>query len=130
VAEKTHLPRETLERLFRHHVFRLLLDEGAVSPDLVQDMLQWHPTGFDAYAGHEIDGHDTQALDHLAQYMAKGPVSLEKLVCTEESGQTRYRSTKAHPRHGDYRDFDPLQFLAELTGHIARPYERVTNYHG
>jgi hypothetical protein len=104
------LAPDALERLFQHHVFRLLLNEQALPEHVVQEMLQWHPTGFDAFIGHPIDGSDTRALEHLAQYMAKGPLALDRLSYTE-GGQARYRATKVHPRHGAYRDFDPLEFL-------------------
>jgi hypothetical protein len=108
----------------------MLLDEEAVSQDVVESMLQWPHSGFDAFTGQEIPGHDTESLENLAQYISKGPVSLQNLEYSDENHEACYRSEKIHPRHGQYRSFDPLEFLAELTTHIAQPYEKLTKTHG
>jgi hypothetical protein len=123
-------PRDVLEVLFKHRVFRMLLDEGAISEDLIESMLQWHHSGFDAFIGQEVSGNDRNALENLAQYIAKGPVSLQNLEYSREQQEVTYRTSNTHSRHGPSRTLDPLEFLAELTTHIAQPFERITNYHG
>jgi hypothetical protein len=124
------LPDDVLEKLFKHRVFRMLLDEEAVSQDVVESMLQWPHSGFDAFTGPAIPGDDTDGLENLAQYISKGPVSLQNLEYSEQNHEACYRSDKIHPRHGPYRSFDPLEFLAELAAHIAQPYEKLTKTHG
>jgi hypothetical protein len=124
------LDQHALHELFRHRVFRMLLDADAITPDVVETMLSWHHSGFDAFIGPEIDQGNLSALENLAQYIAKGPVSLQKLDYDAGTNQARYRSRNLHPRHGHARTFDPQEFLAELTAHIAQPYEKLTNYHG
>jgi hypothetical protein len=124
------LDRDALQELFRHRVFKMLLDADAITPDVVESMLAWHHSGFDAFIGPEIDGCNRNALENLAHYIAKGPVSLQKLDYNADANQALYRSQKPHPRHGYSRTFDPLEFLAELTAHIAQPYEKLHNYHG
>jgi hypothetical protein len=45
---------DMIEQVFRHKVFRMLLDEDAVTHDLVDDLLAWRHSGFSAYvAGPE-----------------------------------------------------------------------------
>jgi hypothetical protein len=121
---------DVLEKLFQHRVFRMLLNEEAISEDVVESMLQWYHRGFDAYTGQEIQGDDRVSLENLAQYISKGPISLQNIEYSDQNHEACYRSDKMHPRHGNHRSFDPLEFLAELTTHIAQPYERVLNYHG
>ncbi|MFC2173387.1 hypothetical protein ACFLU6_12250 [Acidobacteriota bacterium] len=62
--------------------------------------------------------------------IAKGTLSLQSLEFPRDSGKVHYRTEKIHPGYGPCRTFDSLEFLAELTMHIAQPYERITNYHG
>jgi hypothetical protein len=57
----------------------MLLNEETISEDVVESMLQWHHRGFDAYTDEEIEGKDKDALENLAQYISKGPVSLQNL---------------------------------------------------
>ncbi|MFC2171900.1 transposase zinc-binding domain-containing protein, partial [Acidobacteriota bacterium] len=64
------LDRDALEELFRHRVFRMLLDEDAITPDVVESMLSWHHSGFDAFIGPEIQGRNLNALENLAEYIA------------------------------------------------------------
>jgi hypothetical protein len=41
---------EMVEQVFRHKVFRMLLDEDAVTEELVNDLLAWRHSGFSACA--------------------------------------------------------------------------------
>ncbi len=41
---------EVRERLFRHKVLRLLEDEGALGPEVVENLLSWKHPGFGAHA--------------------------------------------------------------------------------
>jgi hypothetical protein len=123
-------PKEILEKLFRRKLFKLLPAQEAVSEYVVEGMLQSHHSGFDVFVGEEIPGHDKDALESLAQYIAKKPVSLQNLEYSTGQSETYCHSKTRHPRHGSCRTFDPPEFLAELTSHIARPFERLHNYHG
>jgi hypothetical protein len=127
------IPGEVLERLFQHEVLRMLLREEAIQEDLVENLLSWTHSGFHAHVGREIDGSDRRALEAVAEYIARGPVSLERLEVDETGPRPRvtYRSSKIHPRHGsDFRSFDPLEFLAALVPHIPGTHEKTVLYYG
>ena len=127
------IPAEALEKLFQHEVLKTLLREGAIQQDLVENLLSWTHSGFHAHVGHEIDGADRPALEAVAEYIARGPVALERLE-VDETGKTPkviYRSAKIHPRHGtDFRIFDPLDFLAALIPPIPATHEKTVLYYG
>ena len=55
------VPAEALEKLFQHEVLKILLREGAIQQDLVENLLSWTHSGFHAHVGHEIDGADRPA---------------------------------------------------------------------
>jgi hypothetical protein len=45
---------DMIEQVFRHRVFRMLLDEDAVTQDLVDDLLAWRHSGFSAWGDWRI----------------------------------------------------------------------------
>ena len=61
---------ETLARLFRHKVLRLLLDAGAIDQAVVANLLAWPHTGFGAHVSREIPAdHGTPEI--VARYMTR-----------------------------------------------------------
>jgi hypothetical protein len=70
---------DMIEQVFRHRVFRMLLDEGAVTDELVENMLSWHHSGFSAYVGKGVPARDRKSLESLAQYIVRGAVAQERL---------------------------------------------------
>ena len=47
------------------------------------------------------------------------------------SAQVIYWSGTVHPRHqANFRVFDPLDFLAEVSAHIPDPHEKTTLFYG
>ena len=55
----------------------MLLDEDAVTEDLVNDLLAWRHSGFSAYVGESIPARDAEGLESLAQYIVRGAVAQE-----------------------------------------------------
>ncbi len=87
-----------IEQVFRHpfdrlrdsvKVFRMLLDEGAVTDELVENMLSWHHSGFSAYVGKAVPARDTKSLESLAQYIVRGAVAQERLSGETDSRRSR-----------------------------------------
>jgi len=127
------IPSEVLEKLFRHEVLAMLLREEAIEEDLVLNLLSWTHSGFHVHVGHEISGDDRSALEAVSEYIARGPISLERLEVDESGRRPRviYRASKVHPRHGsDFRTFDPLEFLVALVPHIPGTHEKTVLYYG
>ena len=50
------------------------------------------------------------------------PITLERMLGEASSAQVIYRSEAVHPRHqANFRVFEPLDFLAEVSAHIPDP---------
>ncbi|MFC1672316.1 transposase, partial [Planctomycetota bacterium] len=124
---------EMIEQVFRHRVFRMLLDEEAVTEELVKDLLAWRHSGFSAYVGNAVPARDAASLESLAQYIVRGAVAQERLSVSEGldgTSRVTYRSKKVHPGHGaNFRILDALDFIALLVAHIPWRHEkRAINY--
>jgi len=83
-------------------------------------------------------------LQRLAEYMARSPFSLARLVRITPEGKVIYRADKEHCRQyplpaepdlfggvaRNFQIFEPLDFLAELTQHIPNQGEHLIRYYG
>ncbi len=67
--------------------------------------------------------HDKESQQFVARYIERAPLSLEKLSLQDDI--VTY-STK----YGTAHEFDPLEFLAQLSCHIPKTYESLTRYYG
>ncbi|MBW1777165.1 MAG: transposase [Deltaproteobacteria bacterium] len=45
---------QALERLFRHHVLKMLLKKGKITRDMIALLDKWRHTGFNVYYGPRI----------------------------------------------------------------------------
>lgn len=145
------IPDTVIHDLFRLKVFRLLREAGLIETDLVADMLAWPHSGFHVWVGPLVSCLDSAAIEHMGQYSARGPVSLERLGLApgggDAPGQMRYEgpedgevedmgrvictSGKYLSKHkGNTRIFDPLTFIAELTQHIPDRHQKTAIYYG
>jgi hypothetical protein len=128
-VEETPDP-ETVARLFRHKVLRMLLEEGAIEEHVVGNLLAWPHTGFGAHVSREIPA-DAKTPNTVARYMTRPPITPERMLGEAGSAQVIYRSDIVHPRHqANFRVFDPLDFLAEVSAHIPDPHEKTTLFYG
>ena len=67
-------------RLFREQLLGSLVDQRAISQELVQKLLAWRHPGFSAHVGEPIAASDKQRLEDTAAYLVRNPLSLKKLV--------------------------------------------------
>ena len=116
---------ETVARLFRHKVLRMLLEEG-----VVRNLLAWPHTGFGTHVSRAIPANATTP-GIVARYMTRPPITPERMLGEASSAQIIYRSDIVHPRHqANFRVFDPLDFLAEVSAHIPDAHEKTTLFYG
>lgn len=78
----------------------------------------------------EIPG-DQQSRENLARYLAHPPIVLDRIVGDPSAGKILCTGEAIHPRHrANFRVFDPLEFLAEISAHIPDPHEKTALYYG
>jgi len=93
-------------------------------------MQSWQHSGFNVFLGDEIPPDDTEHLLFLARYLKRSPVALKRLVVIENGPEPLVRVIKSTDEPEVFRDFSPLDFLAELTQHIPDTFEQTTRYFG
>ncbi|MCE9553201.1 MAG: transposase [Planctomycetes bacterium] len=139
-----NLTHEPFLRLWQHKVFRLLLDEGRIEPSLVAQISSWRHSGFNVDRSVRLEASNRKGIEHLAQYMARSPFSLARLLRITPDGKVIYRAEKDHcqsfpkPASEDlfggisrnFQVFDPLDFIAEVTQHIPNKGEHLIRYYG
>jgi hypothetical protein len=78
------------ELVFRKKVLEILKDEGLLSEEREQLLLSWrHRTGFSVDASVKIEPEDEAAVQRLARYILRPPVSLMRMVWEEGSARTK-----------------------------------------
>jgi len=143
-----HLPvnlgHEPFLRLWENAVFSLLLDAGRIEPSVVTQIRSWRHSGFSVDRSVRLRAGDRAGVRGLAEYMARSPFSLARLIKITPTGQVVYRAEKHTPRRfpdpasddlragakRNFHVFDPLDFLAELTQHIPDKGEHLIRYYG
>jgi hypothetical protein len=67
----------------------------------------------------------------VARYMARPPITPERMLGEASQAQVIYRSDAVHPRHqANFRVFNPLDFLAEVSAHLPDAHEKTTLFYG
>ena len=121
------------ELLFRHKVMRLLQKEGLLSEERTELLLSWRHTGFSVHNRVCVEPEDQPAVERLARYIMRPPISLERM-CWDGEGEIRYRRKGGHEdpalRLNRVETFDPSEFLARVIMHIPEPRRHMLRYYG
>ena len=131
-------------KLWEDAVFGMLLNEGRISQEVVEQMRTWRHSGFSVDKSVRIEAGDTAAIERLTQYIVRCPFSLDRVVKATDDGKVVYKTEKPgcfpFPKLGDERLargtsrnfelFDPLDFIAEITQHIPDQGMQLIRYFG
>jgi hypothetical protein len=108
----------------------MLLAEGAIEEGVVRNLLAWPHTGFGTHVSRAIPA-DKKTPGIVARYMVRPPITPERMLGEADQARIIYRSDAVHPRHqANFRVFDPLDFLAEVSTHIPDAHEKTTLFSG
>ena len=83
--------------MFRERLLGSLLDQRAISTELVKKLLAWRHPGFSAHVGEPIMASDKLRLEDTAAYLVRNPLSLKKLVYLDGQQVVLYRSRMNPP---------------------------------
>jgi hypothetical protein len=78
--------------LFRERLLARLIERHAISEELARRLLAWRHPGFSAHVGEAIPFEDTKAIEDVACYMVRAPLSLKKLLDLDDQKAVLYRS--------------------------------------
>ena len=85
--------------------------------------------GFSLHAGVFVSAMDGDALERLARYCARPPLSLRRLEL-QEDGQILYHAKHAAPGAPRLLRLSPMQFMGRLAALIPPPRAHLTRFHG
>ena len=122
---------ETAERVFRAKVLAFLKDEGLLSEERERILLSWNQrTGFSVHNRVTVEPEDGDAVERLARYLVRPPVSLQRMRWDEGSNEVVYTRKAQDGRPGAEEHIDALDFLARVIAHIPEPRLHLVHYLG
>ncbi len=124
------LDAQTLTKLFEHKLLNILLREGIISQQVVQQIQSQQHSGFSAWLGPQVSPADTDARLFISEYVNKAQIKLSNVTILDDVGpldQVKVRFTKDQTTAKDY---SPLDLLAQITSFIPDKWEQTVRYLG
>jgi hypothetical protein len=120
-----------MTELFRRLVIKHFQDNKLINDEFARNLLSWKNSGFSIDNSVIIYGSDYKAKESLAQYIARCPISLEKIKYEPFHGKVLFKT----PKYNDYfkenfKAFDVLDFIAEVTVHIPPKSKQYIRRYG
>jgi len=121
-----------------------MLREEKISQEVVNQIKSQKHSGFSIDNSVRIPVGDNDGIHRLAEYIARSPLSLARMISVDPDGSVVYRASNKscvpYPAMGDetfktgvkrnFQAFKPLDFLAEVTQHIPNKGEHQLRFYG
>jgi len=116
----------TLEKLFIHRIFKMLLSKGFITERVVELIHSWKHTGFGVYWGKRINPKEQRSTENLARYIIRASFSQDRMKYYPDEAKVTYKS-----KYGkDTKEFSSLEWMAALVSHIPDKVEQTVRYYG
>ena len=119
-----------LEELFRTEIFRMLKKERKINDSLIENMMNWHNSGFNVYCGESIQPENQEGIERLAQYVVRAPISQERMTyIPKHESPDGVAYVIYESKSGDTTEtFTALDWLARIVTHIPNRGEQLVRY--
>jgi hypothetical protein len=84
------LELKKLETIFRHKIFRMLLNKGKITEEMIRMLSAWKHSGFNVFCGNRISPNDNAAMENLAHYIVRASFSQERMQYLDQEGKVIY----------------------------------------
>ena len=121
--------RGAVAQVFRELVFSELIAAKRLRPETAEMMRSWNHSGFNVHAGEPVLPTDKERLEHLARYVTRAPLALDRLELLADD-RVRVR-TPVHPQTGATRmELDVYEMIRRLCAQIPDPRQHMVTYYG
>ena len=125
-APSINIDTESLEKLFIHKIFKMLLAKGLITERVIELISSWRHTGFSVYSGKRIYPKDKISTENLARYIIRASFSQERMKYYPDQSKVTYQS-----KYGkDVKEFGCLEWMAALVSHIPDRGGQTVRYLG
>jgi hypothetical protein len=128
-----HIPALDLARLaqyFRAAMVAFFLHRSLINERLARSMLEWTHSGFSVDLSVGIPASSSRIREALAQYIARPPISLSKMLVDEHEASVLYRSEYNPYFKANARLFPAIEFLVQLLQHLPDVRSRLIRRYG
>lgn len=119
-----YLDAGAAEKLLRHKVLRFLVEKDLLFTERAELLLSWRHTGFSADFSVRVEPEDSRAVDRVARYVMRPPLSLARMRLS--GGEVVYEAKDG----SRVERFDPLDFVARVLMHAPEPRLHTVRYFG
>ena len=120
------LELKKLEDIFRHKVFRMLINKVKISKEMLALLFGWRHSGFHVFCGKRILPRDKALLEHLACYIIRASFSQERMRYLADQGTVVYTDKDGNDR----KVFAAEEWLASMCSHVTNWGEQMVRYYG
>jgi hypothetical protein len=120
------LKLKKLEAIFQHKVFKMLLNKGKITKEMIAMFSTWQHSGFHVFCGNRISHDEETAMENLARYIIRASFSQERMIYLDQEGKVVYMSRDGK----DTKVFPALEWLAAMCFHIPKRGEQIVRYYG
>lgn len=121
---------EYLTNCFSRNLLNALLKADEVDQNTIDLIRGWEHSGFHVFTGEPIGGDDVEARQFIGRYLKKSAVLNSRLELIESGDSPIVRVHKKTSDSEIFKDFEPLEFLAELAQHVPARREQTVRYLG
>ena len=73
------LALKKLEAIAQHKVFKMLLNKGKITKEMIAMLSTWRRSGFHVFCGNRISPNDETAMENLVHYIIRASFSQERM---------------------------------------------------
>ena len=128
-----HVPPLDLSRLsqyFRASMVDFFFKRQLINERLAHNMLQWDHSGFSVDGSVRIPAGSSRTREALSQYIARAPISLNKLLVEDHTSTVLYHTAYNPYFHTNRKLFRATDSIAELLQHLPDPRVRWIRRYG
>ena len=128
-----HVPSLDLAKLgqyFRSSIVAYFLKHSLLNERLTRNMLGWTHSGFSVDLSVKIASTSSKTREALAQYIARPPVSMKKMLVEEHARSVLYQSDYNAYFRTNSRLFPATEFLVEVLQHVPDAGSRLIRRYG